>query len=255
MSDTVSAILLAGSRPGRDPLLESSDVAAKALLPVAGKAMIAYPLAALRACREVGRVIVYTNNLDELNDLIAPAEASELRPAASSIARTVESALQEFGGPLLVTTADHVLLSPAMIRHFMSQAEGCDLAAAMVERRVLEQAGYHTRRTWLSFRSGKWSGANMFWLSGPACLPLVRFWSGIEQNRKKGRKIIAAFGPANALAAALRLATIHQLVRRAGRRFGIDARIVPMPQAEACIDADKPDDIVLIERILASRRT
>jgi hypothetical protein len=43
-------------------------------------------------------------------------------------------------------------------------------------------------------------------------------------------------------------------VQRAGGRFGIrDARVVAMAQAEACIDADKPADIVLIESILSDR--
>ncbi len=39
-----------------------------------------------------------------------------------------------------------------------------------------------------------------------------------------------------------------------GLRFGLKARIVPMSEAEACIDADKPSDIELIERIFAARR-
>ena len=42
-------------------------------------------------------------------------------------------------------------------------------------------------------------------------------------------------------------------VARAGRRFGLNARVVPMSDAEACIDADKPSDVTLIERILAQR--
>lgn len=254
MSNVVTAILLAGSRPGRDPLLDGSGATAKALLPVGGAPMMSHPLAALRGTPEIGRVIVYANDPGVVSEVSDSARPAELRPAETSIARTIERALHEFDGPLLVTTADHVLLTSAMLRHFVARSQGCDIAAAMVERGVVERAGHNTQRTWLSFRGGKWSGANLFWLSGPACLPLIRLWSGIEQDRKKGRKIIAAFGVVNALAAALRLATIHQLARRVGRRFGLDARIVAMPQAEACIDADKPDDVALIERILAEHR-
>lgn len=217
--------------------------------------MVAYPLEALRAANGVGRIIVAAQKPEEFTAITAANPDLELRTAVSSIARTIERAMHELGGPLLVTTADHVLLTPAMVQHFLSEVRGCDLAAAMVERRVVERAGHDSRRTWLTFRGGSWSGANLFWLSGPACLPLIRFWSGIEQERKKGRKILTAFGPFVALSAALRLADIHTLVRRAGRRFGIDARIVPMLQAEACIDADKPSDIELIERLLAARTT
>lgn len=249
----VTALLLAGSRPGHDPLLEGSGVSTKALLPVAGKPMVCYPLAALRSSASFGGIIVCAQQTGDLAETVAGVADVELRVAESSIAATVEAVLRELGGPLLVTTADHALLTPAMVQHFLEEARGCDLAVAMVERRTMRRAGFDSRRTWLTFRGGRWSGANLFWLNGPECLPLVRFWSEIEQERKKGRRIIAAFGPALALSAALRLADIHSLVRRAGRRFGLEARVVPMPQAEACIDADKPADIALIERILAER--
>lgn len=215
--------------------------------------MVSYPLSALRSSAGIGRIIVCAQQPGDLAEAVADGMDVELRVSEGSIARTVDGVLRALGGPLLVTTADHVLLTPAMIDNFLQEARGCDLAIAMVERRTMRRAGLDSRRTWLPFRGGQWSGANLFWLNGPESLPLVRFWSEIEQERKKGRKIIAAFGPVLALSAALRLAGIHSLVRRAGRRFGLEARVVAMPQGEACIDADKPADIALIERLLAER--
>ena len=47
--------------------------------------------------------------------------------------------------------------------------------------------------------------------------------------------------------------TLKAVAARIGRRFGLTARLVAMEKAEACIDADKPDDVVLIERIVAAR--
>jgi len=110
-----------------------------------------------------------------------------------------------------------------------------------------------SKRTWLKFRGGWWSGANLFRLRGRRVLPLLDFWGRIERDRKKGLKIIAAFGPALLLAVVLRLITIHQGVARAGQRFGLTAKVVPMSAGEACIDADKPADIALIETIMAGR--
>ena len=52
------------------------------------------------------------------------------------------------------------------------------------------------------------------------------------------------------LGAGLRLLSLRQAISAAGRRLGVDATAVAMPQAEACIDADKTEDIVLIEKIL-----
>ncbi|WP_228243779.1 nucleotidyltransferase family protein [Porphyrobacter sp. GA68] len=249
----VTGVVLAGSRPGADPLLAGSGVTTKALLPVGGRPMLAYPLKALGDAGLFQRLLVCAQRLQDLERTLQPFAFVEARSSKASIAATLEMLLKEEQGPLLVTTADNVLLTAEMVQHFVEEARGADVAVAMVERRTLEAAGYSTRRTWLNFRGGAWSGANLFWLAGPQCLPLIRFWASIEQDRKKGWRIISAFGPLLALQAALRLANIGALVRRAGRRFGIAAKLVAMPQAEACIDADTPADIVLIERILAQR--
>ena len=123
----------------------------------------------------------------------------------------------------------------------------------MVERATVIAAYPDARRTWLKFRGGQWSGANLFLLGGARAARALEKWRAIEQNRKKGWKIVSAFGPALLLGAALRLLTIHQAIARAGRRLGVTARIVPIGIAEACIDADKPDDVTLIEAILARR--
>jgi hypothetical protein len=124
----------------------------------------------------------------------------------------------------------------------------------LVEKRVVAAAGRSTQRTWLPFRGGQWSGANLFRLDGPQALPLVEFWRSLEQDRKKGLKIVGAFGPALLLAALLRLLDIHAFARRAADRFGLRAKVVSMHAAEACIDADKPTDLPVIEPILAARQ-
>ena len=51
MSAPIPAIILAGSRPGPDPLLTGSGVSTKALLPIAGQAMLVHVVKALRASK------------------------------------------------------------------------------------------------------------------------------------------------------------------------------------------------------------
>src|SRR3546814_2253474 len=92
----------------------------------------------------------------------------------------------------------------------------------------------------------------MFRLRGRRVLPLLDFWARIERDRKRGLKIVAAFGPWLLIGALLRLFTIQQGIARAGLRFGLKAKVVPMYEPEACIDADKPTDIELIEAIFRS---
>jgi GTP:adenosylcobinamide-phosphate guanylyltransferase len=256
---TIDVVVLAGSRPGRDPLLGDSGVATKALLPIAGRAMLLHVTDALRASPLVGQITLLAQDSAALSGHPALAElAADPRirfvDSGAGISTSLAAVVSGITAPLLVTTADNVLLTPAMIAEFLDGSSGSDVAVAMVARANLLTHFPGSHRTWLKFRGGWWSGANLFRFGGRQVLPLLDFWSAIEQDRKKGLRIVAAFGPRLMVAAVLRLVTIQQGVQRAARRFGlVDARVVAMHDAEACIDADKPGDILLIEQILKTR--
>lgn len=256
----VTAIILAGSRPGPDPMAEAAGVPVKALVPVAGEAMLSRVARTLRSHASITAVLVLAQDSESLgrhpdcawmreDPLIGFLPSGE--GISSSIAATLESGGAPF--PVLVTTADNALLSSAMIDSFLAGATEADVAVAMVERRRLLARYPQSRRTWLKFRGGWWSGANLFWFANDRIMPLLDLWREVEQDRKKGMKIVGAFGPLLLLGALLRLLSIHQAAGLAGRRFGVSARIVPMPQPEACIDVDKPQDRELVEAILAGR--
>ncbi len=257
MSHAITTLVLAGSRPGRDPLLAGTGVSSKALLQIAGKPMLAHVLASLREAPEIGTITVVAQRTESLaaDPQIAQfAHQVDWRDSPGSIADAVRAALEATAGPLLVTTADNVLLTPAMIAQFVDQAADSDVSVGLVERSAVEAAGHSTQRTWLKFRGGHWSGANLFLLGGPQALPLVEFWRGLEQDRKKGMKIVGAFGPGLLLAALLRLIDIHAFAARVTKRFGLTGKVVSMNAPEACIDADRPGDIPVIEAILVARQ-
>lgn len=253
---TIPAIVLAGTRPGPDPLLTGSGASTKALLPIAGKPMLVHVVTALRASPHIGPITILAQNSAELaaEPMLAGIDALQFEDSGQGISSSLAAALPDSDAPILVTTADNVLLTPSMIAEFLAGAEESDVAVAMVEKNVLLSRYPESKRTWLKFRGGWWSGANMFRLRGRRVLPLLDFWGRIERDRKKGLKIIAAFGPWLLLGALLRLFTIQRGIARAGLRFGLKAKVVSMSEGEACIDADKPVDIELIEKIFATRQ-
>jgi GTP:adenosylcobinamide-phosphate guanylyltransferase len=257
MTEPIATLVLAGSRPGADPLLAGTGLSSKALLPVAGTPMLARVLNALALTPGIGTITVVAQDTAPLaaHPAIAASAASVIwHNSPGSIADAVRGALERSPGPLLVTTADNVLLTPAIVGDFLTRAITADVAVGLVERKAVEAAGYPTRRTWLKFRAGQWSGANLFLLGGTQVLPLVEFWRSLEQDRKKGMAIVGALGPVTLLAALLRLMDIHTFAARVARRFGLTGRVVSLAAAEACIDADKPADIRVIEEILAARQ-
>lgn len=257
---SVTAILLAGARPIPDPLAIAAGVPVKPLAPVAGEPMINRPARALLDHPAIGQVIVLTQRADAF--AADPATAwlgahprVRFERGGAGIASSL-LALMEAGDlpfPLLLTTADHVLLDRAMLDQFIAEATGADIAVAMVERATLLARYPQSRRTWLKFRDGGWSGANIFWFGSDKARSVIALWQEVEQDRKKGWKILSAFGPLALLGALLRISTLRGGMARVGRRLGLVARLVAMAQPEACIDADKQADVDLIEAILAGR--
>jgi len=250
-----TAFLLAGSRPSGDPLAQSMMLGHKALIPLAGEPMVLRPLRALLASPEVGKIIVLTQDPEDLRPVLPADERIRIEPSSGTIARTIADQLADHAAefPVLVTTADHALLDAAMIAEFTAKAEGADLAIAVVESRPLLSRFPHTKRTWIGFKGGRYSGANLFSFGSAKVMPAVGRWGVVEQDRKKGWRLLWALGPALLLGAVFKLRTVHQSAAAIGRKLGIDIRIIEMSDPLAAIDVDKPADHALVEDILAGR--
>ncbi|NML11332.1 NTP transferase domain-containing protein [Sphingobium sp. AR-3-1] len=260
MTGSITAILLAGARPIADPLAIAAGVPVKPLVPVGGEPMINRPARSLLDHPAIGQVIVLTQRpdvfaADPATAWLADHPRVRFETGGQGIASSL-LALLETGDvpfPILLTTADHVLLDGAMLDQFVAEASGADIAVAMVERATLLARYPDSRRTWLKFRDGWWSGANIFWFGSNKARPVIALWQEVEQDRKKGWKILAAFGPFALMGALLRILTLRGGIARIGLKFGLTARLVAMDSPEACIDADKPADVTLIETILKRR--
>lgn len=250
-----TAFLLAGSRPSGDPLAQSMMLNHKALIPIAGEPMLLRPLRALLASPEVGNVIVLTQNPADLRPVLPDDERICIRASSGTIAQTIAAQLADRAAefPVLVTTADHALLDAEMVAEFTSKAKGADLAIAVVESGPLLARFPQAKRTWIGFKGGRYSGANMFSFASPKVLPAVARWGAVEQDRKKGWRLLASLGPTLLLGAILKVRTIHESAMTIGRKLGISIRIVEMSNPLAAIDVDKPADHALVEDIIADR--
>lgn len=250
-----TALLLAGSRPGIDPLAEAHGTDLKALIPAGGVPMVARPAAALLSSPAIVSVRVLTQHPDRIAAALAHDPRLIVAESGATIAATLDAILADPATrfPLLVTTADHALLDTGMIAQFCDAAEGADLAIGLVERRALMARLPGTERTWIRFRGGAYSGANLFALGSPGAARAIALWRGAEQDRKKGWRLIAALGPALLLGAVLRLRTLDQTMASIGRRLGLDIRKVELANPLAAVDVDKPSDHALVTAILEGR--
>jgi CTP:molybdopterin cytidylyltransferase MocA len=250
-----TAVLLAGQRPGVDPLADAFGQQWKALVPIAGEAMLSRVARTLLASPSIARVLILAQAPEALLVGDCAWLAADPRVATARSGGGIAASIAAVAGgasapwPVLATTADHPLLTVAMIEAMVAASDGADVGVGVVGRRVLLAAYPGNRRTWLTFADDGWTGANLFALRTPAAAKALASWSAVEQDRKKAVKLVWHFGAWLAIRAVTRTITLRSAMERAGRRLGFDAR----PFAEAGIDVDKPSDHALAETILRTR--
>jgi len=252
---TFTAIVLAGSRPGRDAFAESFGTDLKPLIPIDGEPMVRRPVAALLGSGQVGRVIVLSQAPERIAAVLPEDPRIEMRLSRGTIAETMLGLIADESPawPLLVTTADHALLDSAMVEQFCSDSDSADLAIGVVERANLLRRLPETRRTWLSFRGGSYTGANLFALKSPTVRPAIELWRSVEQDRKKAWRVMSLLGPAVLLCVMLRLVSLDQVLARLGSRLGLSIKAVRLSNPLTGVDVDKAEDHALVEAILAGK--
>ncbi|MBL8643991.1 MAG: nucleotidyltransferase family protein [Rhodospirillaceae bacterium] len=243
-----TALILAGSRSPKGDGLNNGQL--KALLPVYGMPMIDRVIATVAASKHVNNIVVcgppHLGNWPGVT--FFPTGTSP----ANSILQFLESRIDT--NPVLITTADHPLLTTEMVDYFCAQAAGSrtDLAVGMVDNALVRRT-YAASRTAYKFRGGEWKSCNLFAAMTPAVANVVHFWQFVEKNRKKPWRVVRAFGLATLLGVLLRRWNLHEALMHAGTRLGITAAPVIMPWPEAAIDVDSLGDKALAESILSAR--
>lgn len=247
-----TAVVLAGSRGTADPVARATGVSHKAFAPVAGRPMIGHVLDTLAGCGSVGRIIVAI----EPDAPPIPRHGIERMTAARSPSLSALAGFEAAGPPVLVTTADHPLLTAEMVEALVAGAlsSGADVAAAVATRPVVEQAGSAARRTYLKFRDAQISGCNIFALMTPEARAALAFWRTIESERKRPWRIAWAIGPGILAAYLAGLLSSRAAARAVGRAAGCRAALVALPFPDAAHDVDKPEDLAFAERRLAERQ-
>ncbi|GAA4010001.1 nucleotidyltransferase family protein [Sphingomonas swuensis] len=254
-SERWTVLLLAGSRPGGDPLTRSLGVDYKPLLPIKGEPMLLRPIRALLEVEEIAEIRALTQQPERLEGVLPDDPRVVVVRSDQTIAATLTRICDDPATPfpLLVTAADHALLTPEMIREFLAASADCDVSVAVVSKTNMLRRFPEAQRTWLRFGRELYSGANLFALKTPAAKAGVERWRAIEQDRKKGWRVLLQLGLPLFLGAVLRVRDIHKTARGLGKVLKIRLKAVVMSDPIAAIDVDKAADYTLVNAILDGR--
>jgi len=262
MSDAPARVLvLAGRRAGEGEM--GLPAATKALVEVDGVPMIERVLRCIREA--VGAPPVYVSAGDAalleatptLRAWVAEGWLHHHRSAGSPAASVHDFLSREpDAAPTLVTTADHPLLVPEMVRHFLAAADasGADVAVAVVERSLFRARFPRVRRTFIPLGDEAVTGANLFCFRTPRAAEAARFWVRAEVVRKRPWRLASLFGPVTLARFALGRLSADEAVERVSAAIGVRAALVRMPFAECAIDVDGAADLEAAARVLAARR-
>lgn len=253
------AIVLAGRRATTDPFAASRGMPRKCLLPVAGVPMLVRVVEALAASPSVGRIIVSIDEpraldrLDQLQNLRSAQRLCVVASAATpSLSALAAAADLPHAQPVLITTADNVLLSPPVVEWFCRQARlvDADLIVALAAADVVLQRYPEAQRTFFRFRCGSYTGCNLFAVTASSGWSAVRFWHRVEEDRKKPWRLAGAFGIVPLLRYVAGRLSLDEALDLASVRMAAKVAALLLPFPEVAIDVDSESDLALAEKIL-----
>ena len=246
MSGRTTAILLAGRRDGAtDPLALTHGVSHKCLVPVAGQPMLLHVIDALVANRRIGtvRVVIEDPNLlatiPALRGLLHNGRLVGV-PAQPNLVDSVLAGAEGAAFPLLITTADNVMLTPDAIDEMLDgcATQGADAAVAFTRRASVLAAHPEGQRKFYTFADDGYSNCNTYWLRDRKALKAAETFRSGGQFVKHPGRIIGAFGLINLIRFRFGIGTLDQAFARFSRRFRMTISPVILTDGAVAIDVD-----------------
>jgi GTP:adenosylcobinamide-phosphate guanylyltransferase len=242
MAEPFTIIVLAAQRDGRlDPLAAGAGVTHKCLVPIGGRPLLAHVMAALAEVEGIESISIAVEAGAET--MLAPIAAASGLPvrftiAADNLADSVYAAAAGIGGPIVITTADNVLLTPLAVRQIAARlAAGDDGVVALARKEDVLSAHPQGQRRFYRFRDGEFSNCNLYGLSQRG-LGLAETFREGGQFAKNPMRIARAFGFFNLLLVRYGLVTLDRGMQRLGRRFGVRISALVLADGAHAIDVD-----------------
>jgi CTP:molybdopterin cytidylyltransferase MocA len=257
-----SAIVMAADRNQGDPVAKAAGVACKALTPVGGTPMVLRVLNALQESLEVGprllcgppgpvleQATLLKSGVDAGNYGWTDSSESPSASAAAALAQIPESQ------PVLLTTADHALLSSRIIDHFCGQARTADvdLLVALAPHDLVATAYPSMKRTRLRFSDRDYCSCNLFAFMTPRARAITGFWSKVESQRKQPWRVIGILGWWPVFKYLLGRLSLKEALARLSGLLDMEIGVAILPFAEAAVDVDSSNDWLLVQQILAEK--
>jgi GTP:adenosylcobinamide-phosphate guanylyltransferase len=250
----MDAIVTAGGIPlPEDPLYTYTEGRSKAMLDIAGKAMIQWVLDALSASKKVDNVIVIGLG-DKTSVTCAkplhflPSQGRMLANIVAGVSKSLE--LDPQAEYVLIVSSDIPALTGEMVDWLVDEIEKtpADIYYGAIPREVMEKRYPDSRRTWMHLKGMDVCGADINAAHVTMATEHLEIWEELIGNRKSPLKQASIIGFDTLFWLFLRQLTMQDLVERASKRIGVRGRGLVWPWAEAGMDVDKPHQLEIMRQ-------
>ena len=262
-SSEFTTVILAADRKPDDPLVQASNACCKALVEVNGTPMLQRVISELLDSEHVGKILLSgpaREHLVEnafLENALNQGQIRWLAPhsSPSSSAYQAMHGLPE-NSQILVTTADHPMLTAEIVDYFLRHAleTGADVAVGVIRFTAIQEKFPNAKKTVTRLKDGGYCGCNLFAFLTPQSRRVAAAWRRAEQQRKNPLRLISQLGWWSVLRYLLGRLTLDNALAELSERLDARIRPVHLPFPEAAIDVDSIADQRLVEEITGSEK-
>ena len=157
--------------------------------------------------------------------------------------------------PVLLTTADHALLSSQIIDHFCGQARTADfdLMVALAPHELVATTYPGVQRTRFQFSDRDYCSCNLFAFMTPRSRAITAFWRKVEGQRKQPWRVFSTLGWWPVFKYLLGRLSLQEALARISARLGMKIGVIILPFADAAVDVDTEHDWRLVQQILVDK--
>jgi GTP:adenosylcobinamide-phosphate guanylyltransferase len=253
-------LVLAGKRDGAlDPLAERAGVSHKAVIPVAGKPLIAHVLGKIEEAWGDAKIIVSIHDphvLDHVSIVRRLREAARLEivEAKGGLLDSVDAAAKTAEWPLLITTGDNALVTVDAFHtiNAIGDEKGADAVIGVVSREAIQAAYPYKQKGFYEFRDVAISNCNLFWLRDRSALAAAEPFRGGGQFAKRKGELRRAFGLMSLIRFRFKMDTLDGAMRRLSRRFDVPMAAHLFDDGRLAIDVDNEESFRATEELMAA---
>jgi len=249
---TINCVILAGGLPQPDePMYEMTQGKSKALLDMNGRTMLERVVDALQNAETIGEIVVVGLGSDLGMTFQGPLyhvtdQGSLLKNTLAGVAKMRE--LHPETNLMLICSADIPTITPAIIDDFIEKCAPYDngIVYNFVDKATLEARFPHSNRTYVKLKDALIAGGDMTLIQADLTDSNREIWEALTNARKHAWQLARVIGFRFMFKFLLRQLSFADIEAMAERITGRPAHIMLNPHAEIAMDADKPEQVLLL---------